>query len=312
MEGIPSYHSVQPIVNYALQNGLAGYFKRPGGMSSLETAILRAYASVDNLGYYCGTGTYEEARPGTVKAHIMLGYPLAIAACVNRDAQAAWLLRRFQGTSISTWGLISGHGTRAFDVGDAVPESEPRELLGVVRAPLGEYRYSRLTRAADEGQPGRLSLPVPYERTFEKLCFRDTFEPEGQYLVLEGHQAVGADNVTPLDANSIIRYTDRGAVWLIANTDRQGNLYRNAVFVSDGETSATGWGGCELVAQASTGHVQGVQPPPAGRDATGHVHLVVSKLGDYGGAEWTRSILWLRGRAFAVLDTVRFEKPGER
>jgi len=292
-EGIPGYHSVQPIANYALETGAASYFRRPKGMSPFELAILRAYASVDNLGYYCGTGTYEEARPGTVKAGIMLGYPLAIAASVNRDGRAQWLLRHFRGTDIGTWGLLSAYGAHAFTIGSAVPEIEPQDFLGIVRVPLGEYRYSRLPH---RDQPGRMSLPVPYERTFEKLCFRDTFKPEGQYLILQGCQAVGGDNAAPLDANSIIRYTDKGVAWLIANTDRQGNFYRNAVFVSDGETDAPGWAGCELI----------------GQDSSGDAYIVVSRLGSYHGSVWTRHLLWLRGKAFALLDTVRFDSPGKR
>ncbi len=79
-----------------------GYFGRSGGFSLLDLAILRAYVSVDNLGYYCGTGPYEEARPGPVKAGILLGYLLAVRAAIQGDSEAAWLLRRFRGTQVGT------------------------------------------------------------------------------------------------------------------------------------------------------------------------------------------------------------------
>lgn len=296
LEGLSSYHSVQPFADYALEQGVAQFFRRKDGVAPLDGAILRAYASVDNMGYYCGTGTYEEARPGTVKAGIMFGYPLAIASCVNRDGRAAWLLRHFRGTSVTTWGLISGYGAHTFAMGDAVPEAEPRDWLGVVCAPLGEYRYSRLSHTADSRRPGQGYLPAPLERTFEKICFRDRFDADGQYLVVEGYQGAGADNARPQDADSIIRYTDRGVPWLIANTDKQGNFYRNAVFVSDGESNLPGWTGCELLGRASS----------AGAD------IVVSKLGDYNGADWIRTILWIRGRAFAVLDGLCFHSAGRR
>ncbi|MCC6443125.1 MAG: hypothetical protein IT210_06665 [Armatimonadetes bacterium] len=61
-------------------------------------------------------------------------------------------------------------------MGGSVPERGPRSLPGMVRVPPGLYRYDRLSRRASANAP---SLPVPYPRTFEKLAFRDSFQPEG-------------------------------------------------------------------------------------------------------------------------------------
>jgi hypothetical protein len=292
LEDLTSYHSVQPIANFALEQGIAGYF-HPPGRSCLDRAILRAFASVDNMGHYCGAGTYEEARPGQVNVGIMFGYPLAMAACVKRDRHAAWLLQHFRGTGVSTWGVLAAYGGHTFTAGDSVPAVEPRHLLGVLTTPLGEYRYARLPQSGDSA--AQSALP-PYDRTFEKLCFRDRFAPQGQYLVLQGYQHADANNVRPCDANSIIRYTDAGVPWLIANTERQGNFHRNAVFISDGETSSTGDAVCELI----------------GRANAGDAHLVGSRLNNYHSATWDRWLVWLRGRAFALIDSVRFDKPGKR
>ncbi|UCH34864.1 MAG: hypothetical protein JSV65_00475, partial [Armatimonadota bacterium] len=325
IEGMPSYHSFQPVANYALEEGVAEYFgMRPGGADAglgarrgpvtrtsslplrgegggerapLELAVRRALAATDNLGYYCGTGTYEEARPGAVKAGIMLGYPLAMAQCLNRDGRARWLLRHFQGTGVGTWGLLSAYGARAFAAGPgAVRERRPDEWLGVLTVPLGRYRYDRLShdrRSARER--GKWYTTAPYERTFEKLCFRNRFDPAAQYLVLQGLQGLEADNVPPRDANSIIRYTDNGHVWLIANTDRQGNFYRNAVYVSDGTNAEPQPAACEAVAVADFGHVG----------------MTATRLPDYSGGDWTRHIFWLKGKYFAVVDTVRLQRDGQ-
>jgi outer membrane protein assembly factor BamB len=298
VDDVTSFHSVQPVANYALETGLAGYFKRRAELSPLELAIQRAYACTDNLGYYCGTGVYEETRPGSIGSGVMLGYPLAMAVCINRDAGAAWLLKHFRGTEISNWGVLGVAGTHAFACGDSIPQREPRELLGVLRLPLGSHRYSRTRRAPDPHDPGAMYLPISYEKTFDKLCFRDEFGPEGQYLVLEGNQAPLEASLMPFDGNSIIRYTDRGVVWLVANTDRRGNYYRNAISVDGGnmEMEMPGVSGSELVGQANVGSV----------------YLAVSRLRDYHSTDWTRHILWLRGRAFGVVDAVNSKKTGVR
>jgi hypothetical protein len=61
LEGIPSYYCPEPTLDWALQLGAAEYVR-----TQLPLAVLRAYAVVDNLGFYAGTGTYEECRPGDV------------------------------------------------------------------------------------------------------------------------------------------------------------------------------------------------------------------------------------------------------
>jgi hypothetical protein len=96
LEGIPSYHSFQPVANEALRSGVASYF---GG--NLDWAVQRALAVTDNLGFYAGTGTYEEARPGTLRTGIMLGYPLAMAAMLRQDAGYEWLLHHHIPTNTS-------------------------------------------------------------------------------------------------------------------------------------------------------------------------------------------------------------------
>ncbi len=294
-DDVQSFYGFQPVANYALETGMSDYFKTNSGLSTMELALRRAYVCTDNMGYYCGTGLYEETRPGTIASGIMLGYPLAMAAYVNLDAGATWLLKHFRGTEISSWGVLSVAGTHAFDMGEGVKEKEPLELLGVLRLPLGEYHYSKMPRTVNPKNPQAMYMPLPYDKTFDKLCFRDKFAADGQYLVLEGIQARLDAETSPFDGNSIIRYTDQGVPWLVANTDFRGNYYRNAVFVDGGEKELPGLAGSELVGQASVGNV----------------HLAVSLLREYNDTEWARNILWLRGRAFGVIDTVVSKTPGD-
>jgi len=277
LEGIPCYHSMQPIADDALRSGVAGYFE-----TNLDLAVRRALAVTDNLGFYAGTGTYEEARPGTTRQGIMLGYPLAMAAGVNGNAGAEWLLRNFLGTGRGTWGLTVGWGARAFAREPGVPAEEPRDLLGVMTVPLGAYREARL---------GATVGPTAYE----KLCLRDSFETRGQYMVLQGFQELGADNLPPNDANSIIRYTDLGHIWLYANSERSGNFHRNALYVSDGLNETRGAAAAEVVVN--------VDPGP--------VVIVGSRLRDYVAADWTRYVFWRKGRYHVLIDVLDQTREGD-
>ncbi|MBM3498209.1 MAG: hypothetical protein FJX74_06015 [Armatimonadetes bacterium] len=277
LEGIPCYHSLQPIADEALRNGDAAYFD-----TNLDLAVRRALAVTDNLGFYAGTGTYEEARPGTTRQGIMLGYPLAMAAGLNGDPGAEWLLRHFPGTGRNTWGLTVGWGARAFARPPDAPAEEPRQLLGVMAVPVGPYRE------------GRLKAPF-HAPPFEKLCLRDSFDARGQYMVLQGFQELAADNLPPSDANSVIRYTDLGHIWLYANSERSGNFHRNAVHLADGLNETRGAPACELVANLDVGPVA----------------VVASRLRDYVAADWTRYVFWRKGRYHLLIDRLDRTREGD-
>jgi hypothetical protein len=277
MEGIPSYHSFQPVANEALRSGVADYFGQ-----NLDWAVQRALAVTDNLGFYAGTGTYEEARPGTTRTGIMLGYPLAMAANLKGDAGCEWLLRHLPGTGLGMWGLVVGWGARGFARAADVPAEEPRDLLGILTVPLGPYREARLN-------------PRPQGTPFEKLCLRDSYDARGQFMVLQGYQDIGADNLPPRDANSIIRYTDLGHIWLYANSERSGNFHRNAVYVSDGLNETWGAPVCDLLANLDSGPVA----------------VAASRLRDYVASDWTRHVFWRKGRYHILIDVLTQTREGD-
>ncbi|NOY79884.1 MAG: hypothetical protein GXP31_02645, partial [Kiritimatiellaeota bacterium] len=221
IEGIPSYHSVQPMLHWALEMGRTEYLKK-----QLPLAIERALAVTDPLGAYAGTGTYEETRPGTVRRGIMLGYPLAALVYLTRDPEWAWV-RRQVAPETATWGVYAAWGAHAFAV-PAGKTREPRNRLGLQAVPLGPYRRGRLGDAVP-----------PAERLFEKLAWRSGWERTAAYMVLQGWQGAKADNMAPEDANAILRYTNRGRIWLFTNCRKAGPFYRNAVFVSRGGPNAS-------------------------------------------------------------------------
>lgn len=289
LEGIPIYYCPEPTLDWALILGFDGYVRE-----QLPLAVLRAYAVVDNLGYYAGTGTYEECRPGDLFKPVPWGWLLKAAHYFHPGQGYDWLQRHLPNTGTGTWG-VSRHcvGARTF----ATPgeSAAPNHLLGIVRVPLGPYRYAQLSHDREEARAkGQRYLAAPPERCFEKLCFRDRFDREGQYLVLEGYQAPAADNQPPLDANSLIRYTDLGHIWLHANTEKSGNLFRSAVFCTDGINDSPQPAGCELQAL-----LDGQQ-----------VGLAASHFPDYVACDWTRNVIWRKGRYFVILDLLRQNREG--
>lgn len=289
LEGIPTYYCPEPTLDWALMMGLDGYLR-----DQLPLVIRRAYAVVDNLGWYAGTGTYEECRPGDLFKPVPWGWLLAAANFFHPGQGYDWLRQHLPNTGTGTWGVARNFGgARTFARPGA--SGPPEGWLGILPLPLGPYRYRQLSQDREEARArGQRYLAAPLERCFEKLCFRDSFAPEGQYLVLEGYQTAAADNQPPRDANSLIRYTDLGHIWLHANTEKSGNLFRSAVFCTDGLNEDPQPAGCELQAWHNGAWIG----------------LAASHLPDYGACDWTRNVIWRRGRYFMVIDLLQQNRPG--
>jgi hypothetical protein len=286
-EGIPTYHAIQPAIHYALEEGKGQFlYGKP-----LRSAVHRALAVTDNMGFYCGTGTYEEARPGTLKARIALGYPAAVATYCYRDPTMKWLWETFCGRGSGLWTPVSQYGLHLFATGDTVGNTPPADLLGILVSRFDEQLYKRMPTKSTSWV-----RDVPYERTFDKLAFRQSYDRLDQYLVIEGKQYTGADNLPPLDANAILRFADRGQVWLHSNSMLSGNFHRSAIWVTAGEDGGPRPTVSELLFQR----------------ATKRTGLVRSRLASYNGSTWDRTIFWLVGQGFAVIDSVRAERAAEQ
>jgi len=257
-------------------------------------AVLHAYSVIDNLGYYAGTGTYEECRPGNLFKIVPWGWLLKAANYFHPEQGYDWLMQNIPNTGTDTWAVSRGIAdARVFaTIGKQV---FPEHLLGIVTVPMGKYRYNNLPHSLDDVRSsGQMYLPASEDRCFQKLCFRDSFERDGQYLALEGYQTSSADNLPPMDANSIIRYTDLGHIWLHSNSEKSGNLFRTAVFCTDGINDSIQPAGCELQAMHNGSNIG----------------IVVSYLPDYVACDWTRNIIWRRGKYFVFIDLMRQNREG--
>jgi outer membrane protein assembly factor BamB len=135
-------------------------------------------------------------------------------------------------------------------------------------------------------------LPRKDGRYFDKLSFRSGFDPSDEYLLLDGTSTFSHGH---LDGNTITRLTWKDRLWIfesdyIKNTPR----YHNGVVVTR----------------------EGVQEEPAPLATLDFAAdfktsgFSSSTSPDFNGADWTRSIVWKKGRWFFVLDGVKALREG--
>ena len=125
------------------------------------------------------------------------------------------------------------------------------------------------------------------------VTFRDRFARDAPYLFLNGVQG---GRYNSMDANAILRYADRGTIWLISQTEQLGHYFRNSLHIGHGDRgdyfSMPGTIRLDAsVNEADTG-------------------MTVTTLPSFNGADWTRHIIWARGRYFVVIDSARFLEDG--
>jgi hypothetical protein len=285
LEGWPSYCSPEPALDWALMLGLDSYLRE-----ALPLAVQRASAVTDPMGFYAGTGTYEECRPGDLYKATQWGWLLCVADYFHPERGYGWLQTNLPRAGVSTWALGRDVAGRRRFIDGVAPRAP--ETPGLAVLPLGPYRHRELMAATG---PNQAAAVPPLERCFEKLSFRHDFAPDGQYFVLQGLEALRADNLPPLDANSIIRFSDLGHVWLHANSEKQGNLFRSAVFCTDGLNEGRRPGVCELRALHNGARIG----------------LAVSGLPGYGACDWSRNVIWRRGAYVVLIDLLQQTRAGK-
>ena len=155
------------------------------------------------------------------------------------------------------------------------PGTPPERFNGVTIWPL-EPQYYATHRAADR---------PPLERCFDKIAFREAMQPNAAYLLLDGLSNGGPKH---LDGNSLPRLTLYDRIWLADNDYYKAPVkFHNSITVfRDGESAAI---------------------PPytefVGAGETLRYGYSKTKLTNYAGVDWVRTIVWLKQRqAFVVLD----------
>ena len=224
--------------------------------------------TMDNLGYqvpYGDTGSYQ---CWWSELPFLRG-----AAYYHRDGRYAWTLNKK---------LAVRPDAARFEYTTHVEPREPVDLLGARAWPLDKAYWESFDGPAS----------VPLEKAFDKLVMRSSFDPEREYLLLDGLSNGGHMHY---DGNSISRITDRGRIWL-ADNDYIRSLpkFHNSLLVfRDGRTETI--------------------PPYAQLEllADGQQHAASrTTVPGYSGADWRRSILWRKGRFFLVFDQLTAREAG--
>ncbi len=220
----------------------------------------------------------------------------------DRDPIYNYLKLRFMSYdnmgSIASYGDVGGysvpdpegamHGTIAYygsATGGRIDERRitPEAMLGVYIHPLEPMWYK-----AYEGE-----ISIPPEETFDKISFREAYEPARAYLLLDG---LSRGYHGHWDGNSILRFADNGRVWLCEADYLKGDPKDHIVLtpMRNGEsakpTVASSLEGC-LVS------------PTWGS--------TITRTAGYAGLDWDRHIIWHRpSDTFILLDDATATEPG--
>ncbi|MGD9495654.1 MAG: FG-GAP-like repeat-containing protein [Armatimonadota bacterium] len=255
------YHTMR----YALARPDFTWFENGNVRRVADYAIM----CMDNLGYsvtYGDTGAYVgwwSEMPFLEGAY-----------WYYRDPRIAWINQRkraVSGRMDLSWCATNGEG------------AEPTELIGAQAFPL-EPAYWRAL-----GGEGR----VPLERAVDKVVFRDGFDPQHQYMLLDGLNNGGHHHY---DGNSISRITANGRIWLAdaSYMDSLPKFHSTALVLRDGESAP-------LPDFVELEHLRDL--PDVGFSETA--------LRDYAGVDWHRNIFWLKGEWFLVADEMTAREAGD-
>jgi len=221
-----------------------------------------------------------------------LGYhpPFGDASGFTGSPSEIPLLRRavwVYGDVRAQWTLAKKRVLRPYPaVGDyaaTISAVEPVDLIGVRTFPLGKGVFDEF----------RAQAKVSYRETFDKISFRPSYDPQDEYLLVDGISRTGHGHY---DGNAVLRLTARGRLWL-EDGDYIKSLpkFHNTVMIFKDGQSEKPSDFCRLDEIADLG-VAGFSQ---------------STVPDYVKSDWTRTVFWLRHRAFVVFDRVSARESGD-
>ncbi len=262
---------LQHIMTYSLASGDTTWFDEGHGLEAAEVAMI----TMDNVGYQAAYGDHSSyiGSSGIAEALFKIAW-------YHRDPKVLWMVEHAGGAHGSPLGQ-----TYHLDIEPLPPEGH----TGVRVADLPESAYTD----GIEHSPYPTEPLVPLADCFNKLSFRAGLDESDACMLLDGF---GRGTHMHWDANAIIRYAD-GGVPLLVDGEYILNApkYHNAmVIIRDGRSEQT---------PAVTELVSAVD-----MDAVGFTR---TRLPQYNGAAWTRSIIW-RGNDYAlVADEVEALEDGD-
>ncbi len=135
---------------------------------------------------------------------------------------------------------------------------------------------------------------VSAEEAFDKVAFRESWDRDAQYLLLDGF---ARGKHLHYDGNSITEFIEDGERWLIDHD----YLVRNTT--EHNMLSVLRDGRCDSLEPSMSGLLTAADLPGIG--------YTKSYVPDYSGVDWTRRIMWRKGEYFIVADDVEARESGD-
>jgi outer membrane protein assembly factor BamB len=259
------------VATYCLAENELGYF---------TSGNLQRYADYlvgicDNRGLASGFGdSGVSSSPSIPLQH------LPMALWWTGDGGYRWLMERYTN---GAWKNPYEKGAKAV---------QPDRFTGVNVFPLDPQVYDFHQKHPSYNEK-LVPSEVPAQQAFDKVSFRESWDPDAQYLLLDGF---GRGKHLHYDTNAIIEFVEGSERWLLDHDYLVRNTTEHA-----------------MLTVLRNGRADTLVPSMAGLAATcdlpglGYADTFVE---GYGGCDWRRQVLWNRGEYFLVTDTVTAREAG--
>jgi outer membrane protein assembly factor BamB len=172
-------------------------------------------------------------------------------------------------------------------------ESAPAErFVGLNVLPLDRQIYDD-TQKRPTYNEAFARAEVPFEQAWDKISFRENWDPAGQYLLLDG---IGRGKHLHFDTSSITTFVQDGERWLLDHDYLVRNTTEHSML------SVLRGGRCGVLVPSLAGLTAAGETP-----AMAAMHAYVK---GYNGVDWERQVLWRKGQWFLVRDTVTAREAG--
>ncbi|MFO7946330.1 MAG: discoidin domain-containing protein [Armatimonadota bacterium] len=234
--------------------------------------VMYTQMMLDNLGYRAQNG--DAGSPFAGPQSTMY----SMASWLYQDGKYKWAIRD---RNVTDPGYYANN----------IEPVEPEELLGLYRFNIGPTFYEYLAgHSPDDDLPPGI---VPIDEAWDKISLREGFDPDDQYLILDGMTAGehGHD-----DANAVIRMTDNERIWLV-DCDyirRAPKWHNSAVVIKDGASeNQKSLARCDYLKDF------------------GEAALLRTTLPHYTGTDWERNIFWSKGEYLVFMDNFSAYEEGD-
>ncbi|OGG46758.1 MAG: hypothetical protein A3F84_18230 [Candidatus Handelsmanbacteria bacterium RIFCSPLOWO2_12_FULL_64_10] len=288
------------ILQYFLERGETDYMEKGFLRAMGDFAILTTDNRRDEC-TYGDVGTYARGF-GWSRAYSVL----LKAAWFHDDGRYRWAY---------DW-LTAGKPTDTLDswfdgaYHRRVTPVEPKDLLGIAVARMDEGMYRWVLKNS-------YGPFAPREAAFDKMSFRKDFDPNGEYMLIEGSSTFAHGHE---DGNSIARLTWDDRLWLAdLHYIRKYPKHHNGVFIiRDGvstqvPTLAEVDRGEPLIPLSNSSPGSRI-PALASLDLRADfadAGFTRTSVAPYAGARWGRNVAWKKGRFFLVIDEVTALQSGD-